>query len=414
MARHRFWRATTVLLTATLGMGALSASVIESDMRTVRGGSGAAESATLRARGLEAGYNLDHAEALDRFREAIAADQDDPAPHRMIAATLWINSLFRNGAVTIDDYLGQVRTSVSRKPPPADVDRAFRDHIKRAQALADARVRKDPRDADARFQAGAAHSFLASYIATVEGRGLAGLSAARRAYTEHERVLEIDPRRKDAGMVVGMYRYGVSTLPLHWRLLAGIAGFGGGRERGLRLVEEAAAYPSDVQTNAMFTLILIYNREQRYEDALRVVDELRRKYPRNRLLWLEAGSTLLRAGRAADAQKTLEDGLARLAADPRPRAFGEEARWRYAHGAALVALKQVERAERELRTVLAAEAHDWVRGRAHKELGKIAELAGDRAGAHVEYRLAIRIARAQDDEACYEEACRLLKAGYRP
>ena len=70
----------------------------------------------------------------------------------------------------------------------------------------------------------------------------AGFGAARRAYDEHERVLALDPTRKDAGMVVGMYRYGVSTLSWPWRLVAGMAGFGGGKDRGLRMVEDAAAF----------------------------------------------------------------------------------------------------------------------------------------------------------------------------
>src|SRR4029079_4016539 len=94
-----------------------------------------------------------------------------------------------------------------------------------------------------------------------------------------------------------MYRYAVSSLSAPIRLLAGIAGFGGGREKGLHLIEAAAAYPSDTQTNARFTVIVIYNREERYDDALRVIRELQQAYPRNRLLWLEAGSTALRAGR---------------------------------------------------------------------------------------------------------------------
>jgi tetratricopeptide (TPR) repeat protein len=399
---------------ATIGSVALTLSAMAAPGASLTSTSPAAsESARLRARGLEAGYNLDHAEALAAFRAASEADPEDPAPHRLLAATLWINLLFQQGAVSIEDYLGQARESSKRTPPSADLDRAFRDHIKRALTLAEARVRLNPADADARFQLGAAHSFLASYIATVEGRGLAAFRAARGAYHEHQRVMELDARRKDAGMVVGMYRYGVSTLPLHWRLLAGIAGFGGGRDRGLRLVEESASYPSDVQTNARFTLVLIYNREKRYDDALRVVAELQRAYPRNRLLWLEAGSTNLRAGRPADAMKALEEGLAKLPADRRPRAFGEEARWRYACGAALVAQQQTERAERELRAVLNVEAQAWVRGRAHSELGKLADLAGNRAAAMEHYRLAIRIARAEDDSTGAEEAARLLKAGYR-
>ena len=103
------------------------------------------------------------------------------------------------------------------------------------------------------------------------------------------------------------------------------------------MVEEAAHYPSDAQPNALFALILIYNREGRYDDALRVIGELQQRFPRNRLLWLEAGNTALRAGRPADAKAALEEGLAQLSRDPRPRAQGEDARWHYAHGAALVA-----------------------------------------------------------------------------
>ena len=54
-------------------------------------GSGRAqESARLRAKGLEAGYNLDHLDALAAFRAAIDADPLDPTPHRLIAASVGI------------------------------------------------------------------------------------------------------------------------------------------------------------------------------------------------------------------------------------------------------------------------------------------------------------------------------------
>jgi tetratricopeptide (TPR) repeat protein len=207
-----------------------------------------------------------------------------------------------------------------------------------------------------------------------------------------------------------MYRYGVSTLPLPLRLLAGLAGFGGGRDRGLRLIEDAASFPSDVQPNAMFTLIVIYNREGRYGDAMRVIAELQRRYPRNRLLWLEAASTALRAGRPAEAKHALEEGLARFSSDPRPRAFGELARWHYYLGAALVALKVRDAAESELAAVLGAEAPEWLRGRAHKELGKLADLRGDRAVATVEYQTSMRICRAQKDTTCSDELGTLMRA----
>src|SRR6202008_3190437 len=125
-----------------------------------------------------------------------------------------------------------------------------------------------------------------------------------------------------------LYRYGVSTLSLPMRLLARIAGFGGGRDPGLRLGEGARVYPSGAQPQARFALVRLYNREGRYADAARLIRELQASYPRNRLLGLEAAGTELRAGRPRQALEAIDAGLARLAVDPRPRAFGEESRWR--------------------------------------------------------------------------------------
>ena len=371
------------------------------------------EAAALCARGLDLGYNLDHAEALAAFRDAIAADPRDPRPYLLLGAATWISAMFGQGSITIDDFLGQASDTLPRPAPPAALDAAFHDALRQALRLSEQRLEGHPADAAAHYQVGAAFGFLASYTATVDGRVVGSLGAARRAYREHERVLALDPQRKDAGLIVGMYRYAVAALPAPLRLMARLAGFGGGRERGLRMVEEAARYPSDVQPNALFTLVLIYNREARYAEALGVIEELQRRYPRNRLLWLEAGNTALRAGRPAQARAALEEGLARLARDGRPRAASEVARWRGAYGTALVALNDARPAESELRAALAGAVRDWVRGRAHKELGKLADLSGDRSRALDEYRLADRLCRTDHDSICSEELKQLIKTRYR-
>ncbi len=370
-------------------------------------------SAELRERAADLAYNLDYPEALATLREAVAADPRDPASARRLAAVAWFTILFRSGAVLVDDYLGQARSNVARQAPPADLDALFRAEIARAIALAEERLRANPRDAEAHFQAGAAAGFMASYIATVEGRVLGGFRSAKRAYDEHERVLELDPRRTDAGFVVGLYRYAVSSLSAPMRLLSYIAGFGGGRERGLKLVEAAASEPTSVQTDARFVLIVMYSREQRFDDALAVIGQLQRRYPRNRLLWLEAAATSLRAGRPADSRKAIETGLSMLASDRRPRGFGEEARWRYYEGATLVLLRDAAAADRALRAALATEAPGWLHGRAHKELGKLADLAGNRAGAISEYRVAQTMCRDGKDDECGAEIRGLLRRGYR-
>jgi tetratricopeptide (TPR) repeat protein len=297
-------------------------------------GRGPARAASLRVQGLEHGYNLDYPEALAAFREAIAADSEDSTNERLAAATIWMRLLFEQGAVTVDDYLGQARANIPRRKPSPDLIAAFRHHLDRATTLAEQHLRRNQRDADAHFQLGAAAALQASYVATVEGRVRDSIGAARRAYSAHERCLDLDPSRADAGLTVGLYRYAISSLSLPLRLLARLAGFGSGHASGLRLVEAAAAQSSDAQTNALFTLVLIYNREGRYAEAAQIVERLQRQYPRNRLLWLEAAGTALRAGRAADALRLLDLAAAQLTWDARPRAYGEDSRWQSLRDAA--------------------------------------------------------------------------------
>jgi tetratricopeptide (TPR) repeat protein len=369
------------------------------------------ESQQLTARAYEFAYNLDHDEAAALFRQAIAADPGDPAPSRGLASITWLHILFRRGTVTTDDYLGRVaKPHLTMKVPPAAEAALFKEHSERALTLAELRLGANPADPDALYQVGSAVALIASYSGTVDGRIFAAFRAARRAYDAHERVLALDAARKDAALVVGTYRYLVSTLTPPMRLMAYVAGFGGGRETGIRLIEDAAQYHGSARTDARFALVLIYNRERRFADALRVLGELSAAYPRNRLLKLEQGATLLRAGRARDAEAPLSAGLDALGRDVRPRMYGEEALWLYKRGAARVAARRHAEAEADLKRAIALEARDWVRGRAHTELARIASAQGNVARATTECNTAIRLGNADADPRGIAEANRVLRS----
>lgn len=382
----------------------------------------------LRLRGLDLACNLDHDQAIELLKRAVAMSPDDPAPHRSLAAVLWLNLLFRRGAVTVDHYLGSFsRSSVDLAKPPPEIDAEFRLHVERAITLAERRVAANPKDAQAHYDLGAAFGLQASYVATVEGKMLAGFRLARRAYDEHERALELDPSRKDAALVVGTYRYVVSTLSLPMRMVAYVAGFGGGRDRGIQMLRETAELDpnlkpirdsagvaidrgNDARADALFALILVYNRERRWDDALQVLADLQQLFPRNRLLWLEAGSTALRAGRAQQAEKLLNEGLAMLAKDTRPRIPGEEALWRYKRGAARAALGRSDEALSDLTVASGPESQNWVNGRARVEVGRLALKRGDRSGAAQEARQAETLCERGNDPVCIEDARTLLRS----
>jgi tetratricopeptide (TPR) repeat protein len=359
----------------------------------------------------DAAYNLDHADAIRFLDQAVAADPNDGDAHRAVAVIAWLRIGFLRGSITVDDYLGSVtRPNINMLPPPPEEARRFQTHIARALQIAEADLRARPQDPNVHFRLGSVVGVQASYGATVEGKVLASFRAARRAYDAHERVLELDPGRKDAGLIVGTYRYIVSALSMPIRMMAYIAGFGGGRERGLRMIEEAATVPGVTQTDARFALLLLYNREKRFDDALRVIADLQKQYPRNRQLWYEAGATLIRAGRYTEADATLSEGLRRSATDTRERMFGEDALWHYKRGLARARLRRPSEARADLQVALEREARDWVRGRAHAELGQLALAAGNRELARQEYRLAMELATRGNDPVGREEANALLRA----
>jgi tetratricopeptide (TPR) repeat protein len=364
----------------------------------------------LTSAAFDAAYNLDHPQAVAFLTEAVEADPADPDAHRAVAVIAWLRIGFLRGSVTVDDYLGTVtRPNINMLPPPPEEATRFRTHIARAMELTEALLRARPRDPDAHFRLGSVVGVQASYGATVEGRVLASFRAAKRAYDAHERVLELDPTRKDAGLIVGTYRYIVSALSLPVRFMAYVVGFGGGRERGLRMVEEAATYTSPTQTDAKFALLLLYNRERRFDDAMRIARDLQRQYPRNRLLAYEAAATELRAGRFAAGEALLNEGLRRLEADRRERMFGEESLWHYKRGVAVARLGRADEALQDLQIVLTREARDWVRGRAHAELGQLSARAGDLERARQEYRMAIQLAERGNDPRGKAEAEALLR-----
>src|SRR5512147_56158 len=141
---------------------------------------GGETSEKLRREGIELAYNLDHDRAIELLRRAVALAPDDPAAHRSLASVLWLNILFRRGAVTVDHYLGSFsRAKVDLSKPPPDLDAEFRTHMQRAIELAEKEVAAAPKSARAHYDLGAAVGLQASYIATVEGKLRAGLSAAR-------------------------------------------------------------------------------------------------------------------------------------------------------------------------------------------------------------------------------------------
>ena len=161
------------------------------------------------------------------------------------AVIAWLRIGFLRGSITVDDYLGSVyEAQHQHAAAAAGRGAAVSAHIARALELAEAALQAHGR-AIPRRSSGSDPSSACRPRTAQRSRARSWRRSAprRRAYDAHEKVLELDPSRKDAGLIVGTYRYIVSALSMPVRLMAYVAGFGGGKERGLRMIEEAAALP---------------------------------------------------------------------------------------------------------------------------------------------------------------------------
>ncbi len=353
-------------------------------------------------------YNLDFVDARAALVEAIRADPSDPSAYRQLAGVYWMTLVFERHTPTVDDYIGHDWTPAPLQGSSSALVTGFRENLDRALQLAQAALQAAPSDPDAHMAVGAAIALQASYDASIAGRRLAAIRAARRSYDEYSTALRLDPSRHDAELPVGTYEYIVSTLSFPLRIIARLAGFPANRAHAIHLIENAASYPGANQSDARLLLAIIYNREQRYQDAIQIFTGLRDRYPRNRLLGLEIGSTLLRADVYREAEAILSEGLASLEQDARPHAFGEEALWHYKRGMARERVGDVAGATGDLTRAIEKDAEPWVVDRAHIEFGQLAERAGDRMRAKNEYETALRLARSCSDVTGAEDAKRLL------
>jgi tetratricopeptide (TPR) repeat protein len=165
---------------------------------------------------------------------------------------------------------------------PADEAR-LRATIDKAIEVADAILKKNPKDTQALYAKGVANATLASFEGTVKRSYMAAGRRAKAARNLHKEVLAIDPSFHDAELSIGMYNYVVGIVPgiARYTILMVLGLSSEGKEVGIRQVETAAAKGKRASIDAKMMLIVVYNREQRYEESLKLLDELHRKYPRN-------------------------------------------------------------------------------------------------------------------------------------
>jgi len=240
------------------------------------------------ARGLNAFYNLDYDQALADFRQAEQQDPQAIGPHNHIAQTLLFREMYRNGALETELISGNNpflrRTKLNPSP---EIEKNFNDEVQKAIDLANARLSRNPNDTGALYGRGAAYGLRANYEFLVKKAWRDALRDATLARKDHNRVTELDPSNYDARLIPGLHDYIVGSLPWSWKLLGFLVGFHGDKDRGLRTVEEVSRKGNQNKIDAEMLLCALYRREERPRQAIPLLEDLLRRFPRNNLLLFE-------------------------------------------------------------------------------------------------------------------------------
>jgi tetratricopeptide (TPR) repeat protein len=203
-----------------------------------------------------------------------------------------IRELYRMGALNTSDFVsnGFALTPHGTADPKAKQE--IKSLVDRATALEEKQLDANPNDVDALYARGVTRAQFSTYTALIEHAWFSALRNAVGARRDHERVLELSPGYTDAKLVVGTHNYVIGSLPWGVKVAVSMVRLGGSKDKGIEYLREAAAGNDETSIDAKILLALFLRREQEYPEALRTVQELEPRYPRNILLSLEEANLL--------------------------------------------------------------------------------------------------------------------------
>jgi len=358
-------------------------------------------------------YNLEYDQAIAELEKGAAADPNSPRLHNYIAQCIQFREMYRVGA--LESELVSGNNSFLRRPKietTPETEKLFLGEVQKAMDLAQAGLKKNPNDAQALYFLGVAYALRGNWNFLVRKAWRDALHDATEARKLHNRVSELDPSNYDARLVQGAHDYIVGSLPTFYKMLGFLVGFHGDRDRGIRTLQDVAAKGNHNAIDAKVFLCVLYRREERWQAAAPILDELVRRFPRNYLLRFEQAQMYSALGDKDKAIGTMQavaelkssgaPGFANLASERIYYQIGNIQFWYRDYNGAVENLKKATSggAALDLNTGTLA----WMR------LGQIYDLTNRRELAMEAYRRAIAF--APEAEAA-KESRRYLSSPYR-
>jgi len=229
-------------------------------------------------------YELKPEEARNQFAAWQKAHPEDPLGSASEAASYLFEECYRQGVLTSEFFLDDRRFlgKIPLKPDPK-LRAAFFGAVKRAQELAQLRLKTSPDDANALFAMALSLGMQADYASLIDKQQLDSLKKIREADTYAQKLLAVAPGAADAYLGLGTANYVIGSLPRLKRFLLSLAGIHGNKKAGIRQLEIAAERGRYLRPFAKILLALAALREKKPEVARTQLKELVAEFPENQL-----------------------------------------------------------------------------------------------------------------------------------
>ena len=229
-------------------------------------------------------YNLQFDDAHQTFQEWEQSHPEDPFPFTSDAAAYLFSEFDRLGVLQSDLFVDDIRFK-KRQRPKADpaVEKGFYDDLTRSDELADAILKRSPKDSDALFAKVLNLGLRGDYVALIQKRDWASLTYMKSAGALAERLLAVDPGCYDAYLAVGVENYmlGLKPAPVRWFL--DLYGAETDKQEGIDRLRLTAQKGHYLLPFARLLLAVAALRDHNRPQARVLLGELARQFPKNDL-----------------------------------------------------------------------------------------------------------------------------------
>jgi hypothetical protein len=227
-------------------------------------------------------YELKFTEAQAAFANWESRHPGEALGPAAEAASYLFQEFDRQNVLTSEFFLDDDRLlgGVQGTPDPQVRD-AFGAAVRKAQELARARLKSNPRDVDALFALTIATGMEANYASLIERKHMESLRLTREADKVARDLLAISPRATDAYVALGAANYIIGCLPGYKRFVIRFGGFRGDRALGMQQLGLTAATGHYLRPYAKLTLGLAAMREKQPVLARVEFEQLTAEFPTN-------------------------------------------------------------------------------------------------------------------------------------